>query len=90
MMADVGREDPFLPPQEQEVFADQSSGLQLMGITYGGSRPMAIINDTMVYEGDLIEDKKVVKINETSVVIEDEGVQYILELYELSLRGDSN
>ncbi len=45
--------------------------LQLGGIFYDGQKPMAIINDQIVGEGDIIEDKQVLRITQKEVILND-------------------
>jgi len=48
-----------------------SGTLNLGGILYDGQRPMAIINNQIVREGDIIDKKEVVKITSEEVVLKD-------------------
>ena len=81
MMREVGREDPFLPPSEKRVpVRPVRAELYLSGIVSNGGRSLAIINDMLVGEGDMIEDKKIIKIKSKSVVIKEGEKEYILKL----------
>jgi hypothetical protein len=79
-----GREDPFAPVDlELSVSSKRKSGeLKLDGLISGTGQPLAMVNDRIVKEGDIIEDKKVVKIGVDSIILQDrEGQEYILRLF---------
>lgn len=82
LLQEVGREDPFLPSgKEYTPVGLVPVELNLTGITWDAKgRPLAIINDMIVGEGDMIGNKKVVKIEEKSVVIREDGKKYTLRL----------
>jgi hypothetical protein len=81
MMREVGREDPFLPPSEKKApVRPVRAELYLSGIVSNGGRSLAIINDMLVGEGDMIEDKKIIKIGSKSVVIKEGDKEYTLKL----------
>ena len=81
MLREVGREDPFFPPSRIKTptrpFREK---LHLSGIVSNGERSLAIINDMLVGEGDMIEDKKIIKIKSKSVVIKEGDKEYTLKL----------
>jgi len=54
--------------------------IQLNGIMYSGSNPLAIINDTIVEEGDIIGNVKVASIQPKSVVLEKDGKPFVIKL----------
>ncbi|MFQ5951830.1 MAG: hypothetical protein ACE5JK_00270 [Candidatus Omnitrophota bacterium] len=81
MLREVGREDPFLPATEKYVPTRPArTELYLSGIVSDGKRSLAIINDMLVGEGDMIGDKKIIKIKARSVIIRDDGREYILKI----------
>ncbi|MGB2662120.1 MAG: hypothetical protein WBD04_07030 [Candidatus Omnitrophota bacterium] len=81
MLREVGREDPFLQPSERRTTVRPvRAELYLSGIVSDGRRSLAIINDMLVGEGDMIEDKKIIKIKSRSVVIRDGEREYTLRL----------
>jgi type II secretory pathway component PulC len=81
MLREVGREDPFLKPSERRATVRPARGaLHLSGIVSDGRRSLAIINDMLVGEGDMIEDKKIIKIKSRSVVVRESGREYTLRL----------
>ena len=52
--------------------------LNLSGIYYDGKRPLAIINDQVVAEGDTLNDKQVIKISNNEVILKDKEKEYRL------------
>ncbi len=56
--------------------------LALEGIFYQEGKSAAIINDTIVYVGNVIGEKKVVDIREKNVVLQDVDYQYTLNFKE--------
>ena len=82
LLQKVGRKDPFLPPSGKYIPPESSHAeLNLAGIIWDAEKPLAIINDTIVGEGDMIGDKKVIKIEKESViVVQEDGKKYILKL----------
>ncbi|MCP4650845.1 MAG: hypothetical protein GY853_12315 [PVC group bacterium] len=70
-----GREDPFAQVvlRDPGIDGDISGGLRLGGLIVGGGQPLAMINDKVVAVGEVVDGKKVVKIEKESVVLEDEA-----------------
>lgn len=71
--------DPFHFPQKQIKKADVAD-LTLTGIIYDKESPMAVINDVIIHEGDMIGGAVVKEIRSDSVVLEKAGRSYTLEL----------
>lgn len=53
-----------------------SGALSLSGIFYDEKRPAAIINDRIVTEGDMVDDKQVIKIMQEEVILKDKEKEY--------------
>jgi len=83
LLQGVGREDPFSPAKKQINLAPEQ--LNLVGILWDADKPLAVINDTVVAQGDMIRDKKVVKIEKETVILEEEGKEIKLRLREPAL-----
>jgi len=56
----------------------RSGNLVLSGIFYDGKRPLALINDQMVGEGEAIAGKCVIKITRDEVILKDQEKEYRL------------
>lgn len=81
MLDEVGREDPFLPASEKYIpVAPAHTGQNLTGIIWDAKKPLAIINNMIVGEGEIIGNKKIIKIEKESVLISENGKEYILRL----------
>lgn len=79
MLHEVGREDPFSPASENYI-PEIRAELNLVGIIWDAEKPLAVINDTIVSQGDVIENKKVIKITNEGVVLSEDGREYTLRL----------
>jgi len=53
--------------------------LSLSGILYDEKRPLAIINEQVVAEGDMLGNKQVIKISQDEVILRDEEKEYRLK-----------
>lgn len=69
--------------QYQEYSVKIFKELTLSGIIWSTSRPMAIIDNTLLGEGDSINSIYVVKIDPSSVLLQKESEQYTLEFEEM-------
>lgn len=81
--------DPFsyslqkeVKEKKEELFMPAPKDLSLEGILRQKKKIAVIINDMIVREGDVIGEKKVLKIKDESVVLEDTNYQYILTFKE--------
>lgn len=82
LLQDVGREDPFLPPDATDIYVGaQHAKLNISGITFDArGKPLAIINNQLIGEGGTIGKVEIVKISENSVIVLEEGIEYTLRL----------
>ena len=74
--------DPFvsiLDLQLQNARADLS-GINLKGIIWSANRPVAILNDTLVTEGDVFSGFKMAKIDKNNVTLTLGKETYVLSL----------
>jgi hypothetical protein len=58
--------------------AQPRSDLRLNAISQQGGKPVAILNDRLVHEGDVFEGIRVIRIGETKVEVEVKGERRIL------------
>jgi len=72
------KRNPFSPPAVEEE--ESITSLVLEGIIWDEETPSAMINDMIVNEGDMIEDKKVKKITRDSVILIENGEEEVLKL----------
>jgi hypothetical protein len=57
----------------------KSGNLTLSGIFYDTKKPLALINDEMVSEGQIIDGKRVIKITPNEVILTDQEREYRLK-----------
>jgi hypothetical protein len=73
---------PSLPPAESRALEDRATEtadeLRLTAISQRDGRPVALINDRLVFEGDGFDGVKVLRIGETEVEVEVRGQKRIL------------
>lgn len=76
--------DPFLsfiPEQKVEKKIEKVSfpSLNLNGLVWGGSKPQAIINNTVVGKGDKIQGVEVVDIKKDGIVLIYNGEEFFMD-----------
>ena len=64
-----GKQDPF-------------AGLQISGIVWDPQTPLAIINNELLKEGEMIKDVMVLKISQDSVLLGREGLRHTLNFQQ--------
>lgn len=65
----------FLAPEPEAVVEEMTVAMQLQSIYYGANKKLAIINDSVVGEGDYLENWKIKRIEHQSVVLVRKGQQ---------------
>lgn len=75
--------DPFVPPIKEEVLPTQLPKLVLTGIAWDEARPLAVINDLVVEEGNRIGEIKIVKIYFNRVIVEYSYNKFVINLVEV-------
>lgn len=74
--------DPFqLPPKGPQKAEFGISNLVLSGIAVDENGKMAVINDEIVREGDVVFGVRIIRIREDTVTVEKEGKSYDLKLF---------
>jgi hypothetical protein len=76
---EIWETDPFV---RDWVMVNELANFSLKAITLGGERAYALINDQILEEGDVINGKKVVKIESETVTLEQGGRTFTLLLGE--------
>lgn len=84
--------NPFLTEEEEKAFADLDNRvpidyLSLSAILYSAQESRAIINGRIVREGDIIDNKEIIKINPENIILKDADNEYTIRLKEV-LRKD--
>ncbi len=57
-----------------------AAGIILKGTAEMGGRPAALINSSVVYEGDIINNFEIVSIKESAVILKREGREYEIRI----------
>lgn len=73
--------DPFQLPSKEIITEFTVESLKLSGIATDERGKLAIINDEIVREGDIIFGIKILKITEDKVIVEKEGEEYTLKIF---------
>ena len=80
---EAGRKCPFLSPQlKPKHLSLKIEQLQLKDILWDDNKPLAIINSEVVTQGQKIADKKIIKIEKDSVIVQTQnGKNYTVKLH---------
>ena len=78
-----GRKDPFAPITGREGRRSMRDGIELEGIMWDASQPLAVINGVILHEGETIRGKKILRIERDRVILGEDGDQFILRLGEM-------
>lgn len=80
VLEDLKRKNPFTKDHSEIYKYKFTSGtLNLSGVIYDEKRPLAIINGQIVAEGEMVDNKRVIKITPTEVVLKDKEKEYHLK-----------
>jgi preprotein translocase subunit SecG len=66
----------------QQLLSQQANDIQLLSIMQSGQRSCCMIDDKILYEGDSIRGFEVIRISDSFVKLESEGMQLLLKLSE--------
>lgn len=81
LLKELKKTNPFRPDHASGLVPiETEGGTYLKGIIWDAQKPFALIGDKVVSEGDLIDNKKVIKINKDSVVLNNNGQEEVLKL----------
>ena len=82
--SDTGEESPDIEAERmrQQRLRQQTKNLQLLSIMQSDQGNCCMIDDRILYEGDLIRGFKVCQIGDSFVKLELEGVEIVLKLSE--------
>ena len=67
---------PFSPTGTKQTITIVRPALQTMGLIWNTQKPQAIINDTVVNEGDTINDSKILSIKPNGVKVMYQGEEF--------------
>ena len=81
LLGSVGRTDPFSLPKRGVVRkVRRQSEFSLEGIIWDRQKPLAIINDQIVSEGEVLEGRVIERIEKNRVILKGEGRSEIMTL----------
>ena len=82
LLKSLKKKNPFRPDHATGVMIEVEQTSELKGIIWDESHPYALIGERVVVVGDSIDNKKVIKINKDSVVLDSAGVNEVLRIEE--------
>lgn len=81
------RHDPTAPAILSEASAQNAKiGYDLQSILIKHPRPLALINNKFVTEGDIIDNAKVISIRRNAVILDDSTQKITLYLFDQSIQ----
>lgn len=81
LLQELKQKNPFRADHAVgNIAVDGGSENVLKGIIWDSQKPFAIIGDSVVMEGDYIDNKKVIKIDKDAVILDNNGKEEILRL----------
>ena len=72
--------NPFSPKHFNEPAIETEKEIELEGIMWDKEKPFAVIDGAVVAEGEFIDGKKVIRINNESVILDNQGRQETLKI----------
>jgi type II secretory pathway component PulC len=80
LLNELKLKNPFSPKHFNEPIIETKKEIELEGIMWDKEKPFAVIDGTVVVEGDFIDNKKVIRINNESVILDNQGKEEILKI----------
>ena len=80
LINDLKLKNPFSPKHFAEPIIETEKEIELEGIMWDNEKPFAVIDGTVVAEGEFIDGKKVMRINNESVILDNQGREEILKI----------
>jgi len=81
LLQELKQKNPFRPDHAVgNIAVEGGSENVLKGIIWDSQKPFAIIGDSVVMEGDYVDNKKVIKIDKDAVILDNNGKEEILGL----------
>lgn len=78
------RSNPFLSREEEEISKKQDFrrplDLNLTAIVYTPAQKRAVIDGRIYKEGDIVDNKEIVKINAEEIILKDSQGEYVIRL----------
>lgn len=80
LLNELKRKNPFSPQHFNETKIEGKKEIELEGIMWDNQKPFAVIDGAVLAEGDSLDGKKVIKIRNESVILDNQGRQEILKI----------
>lgn len=80
LLKELRQKNPFRKDHTVGITIEIKGAFGLRGIIWDAQRPFALIGDSVVSQGDDIDNKKVIKINKDSVILDNAGTEEVLRL----------
>ena len=80
LLNDLKLKNPFSPKHFKEQMIETKKEIELEGIMWDNQKPFAVIDGSVVAEGDFIDGKKVIRIHNESVILDNQGRKEILRI----------
>jgi len=80
LLKELKQKNPFRPDHSSGLAQEPKVDTGLKGIIWDSQKPFALIGDSVVGEGDTVDGKIVMKINEDSVILDNNGKEEVLTL----------
>ncbi len=72
--------NPFSPKHFNEPIIETRKEIELEGIMWDNQKPFAVIDGAVMTEGDFVDGKKIIKIDNESVTLDNQGKKEILKI----------
>lgn len=80
LLNELELKNPFNPKHLADPIIETKKEIELEGIMWDNEKPFAVIDGAVVAEGEFIEGKKVIRINNESVILDNQGREEILKI----------
>jgi len=80
LLKELRQKNPFRPDHSDGLAQGPKVDTGLKGIIWDSQKPFALIGDSVVGEGDIVDGKMAMKINKDSVVLDNNGKEEVLRL----------
>jgi|GEM_PF-2607506 len=80
LLNELKHKNPFSPQHFNETKIEGKKEIELEGIMWDNQKPFAVIDGAVVAEGDYIDGKKVINIQNESVILDNRGRQETLKI----------
>jgi type II secretory pathway component PulC len=80
LLNELKLKNPFTPVHFVDATPKSVKEIELEGIMWDKERPYAVIDGTVVAEGEFIDGKRVIRINNETVILDNQGREETLRI----------